>query len=228
MGASPGPAAQPRRVEGSRTRRRRCRNWHAGSPGAIANSAIPPCSRRACDPRLASAALARRLRCRSRWPSLRRRTTPGLPATARCTRFETFRAEAASEREGEGLPRFVEEAFRDVLRCGWLAGGFARFRCDGCGTDLLVPFSCKGRRSARAVGGGAWRSERPIWSIACSLMCRSATGYSVSRFACGICWRGITISAGSWPGCSSTPSSGSCATAGAMRASRLAAAAPWW
>jgi hypothetical protein len=41
--------------------------------------------------------------------------------------FETFRAQAASLRDGEGLPRFVEQEFRDFLQCGWLAGGFARF-----------------------------------------------------------------------------------------------------
>ena len=58
--------------------------------------------------------------------------------------FETFRAQAASLREGEGLPRFVEQQFRDFLQCGWLAGGFARFHCDDCGLDRLVPFSCKG------------------------------------------------------------------------------------
>jgi len=39
--------------------------------------------------------------------------------------FETFRAEAAHLRDGEGLPRFVEEEFEAFLRCGWLAGGFA-------------------------------------------------------------------------------------------------------
>ena len=59
--------------------------------------------------------------------------------------FETFRAQAASLRDGEGLPRFVEQEFRDFLRCGWLAGGFARFRCTACGLDRLVAFSCKGR-----------------------------------------------------------------------------------
>lgn len=37
--------------------------------------------------------------------------------------FETFRAQAASLRDGEGLPRFVEQEFRDFLQCGWLAGG---------------------------------------------------------------------------------------------------------
>ena len=36
--------------------------------------------------------------------------------------FETFRAQAASLRDGEGLPRFVEEDFRAFLRCGCLAG----------------------------------------------------------------------------------------------------------
>ena len=41
--------------------------------------------------------------------------------------FETFRAQAASLRDGEGLPRFVEQEFRDFLQCGWLAGGLARF-----------------------------------------------------------------------------------------------------
>ena len=60
--------------------------------------------------------------------------------------FETFRAQAASLRDGEGLPRFVEQEFRDFLQCGWLAGGFARFRCGDCGLDRLVPFSCYPQR----------------------------------------------------------------------------------
>ena len=34
--------------------------------------------------------------------------------------FETFRAQAAVLRDGEGLPRFVEQEFRDFLRCGCL------------------------------------------------------------------------------------------------------------
>jgi hypothetical protein len=37
--------------------------------------------------------------------------------------FETFRAEAAHLRDGEGLPRFVEEEFKAFLRCGWLGRG---------------------------------------------------------------------------------------------------------
>jgi hypothetical protein len=67
--------------------------------------------------------------------------------------FETFHVQAASLREGEGLPRFVEQAFRDFLNCGWLAGGFARFRCGDCGLDRLVPFSCKGRALCPSCGG---------------------------------------------------------------------------
>ena len=67
--------------------------------------------------------------------------------------FETFRAQAACLRDGEGLPRFVEQEFRDVLRCGWLAGGFARFHCDDCALDRLVPFSCKGRAICSSCGG---------------------------------------------------------------------------
>jgi ribosomal protein S27E len=67
--------------------------------------------------------------------------------------FETFRAQAAIVREGEGLPRFVEQAYRDFLQCGWLAGGFARLRCDDCGHDRLIPFSCKGRALCPSCGG---------------------------------------------------------------------------
>ena len=67
--------------------------------------------------------------------------------------FETFRAQADSMRDGEGLPGFVEREFRDFLRCGWLAGGFARFQCVACGTDRLVPFSCKGRGFCPSCGG---------------------------------------------------------------------------
>jgi hypothetical protein len=59
--------------------------------------------------------------------------------------FETFRAQAAQLSDGEGLPTFVERAFNTFLKCGWLAGGFARFHCRACGLDRLVAFSCKGR-----------------------------------------------------------------------------------
>ena len=59
--------------------------------------------------------------------------------------LETFLNEAATARtDGPGLPRFVEEEFRAFLRCGVLAHGFARLRCDGCGLDRLLPLQCSG------------------------------------------------------------------------------------
>ena len=67
--------------------------------------------------------------------------------------FETFRAEAARMPDRDGLPRFVEEEFRGFLRCGFLAGGFARFHCARCRLDRLVPFSCKKRAVCPSCGG---------------------------------------------------------------------------
>ena len=66
---------------------------------------------------------------------------------------ETFRVEAARLRDGDGLPRFVDDEFGAFLRCGFLAGGFARFRCGDCRTERLVAFSCKGRGFCPSCGG---------------------------------------------------------------------------
>lgn len=88
-------------------------------------------------------------------PPVYQQRLPGDTVLYRIIRehFETFRAQAAALRNGEGLPQFVEQAFRDFLRCGWLAGGFARFQCGGCGFDRLVAFSCKGRALCPSCGG---------------------------------------------------------------------------
>lgn len=43
---------------------------------------------------------------------------------------------------------FVRQAFRKCLECGHLAHGFARARCDDCGHDYFVAYSCKGRGGA--------------------------------------------------------------------------------
>jgi hypothetical protein len=40
---------------------------------------------------------------------------------------------------------YVELAFRKYLECGIFAYGFARARCEDCGHDYFVAFSCKGR-----------------------------------------------------------------------------------
>ena len=60
--------------------------------------------------------------------------------------LETFLAEARQRAGGAGLPRFVERALRAFLTCGVMASGFARFRCARCAREILVAFSCKGRR----------------------------------------------------------------------------------
>ena len=69
------------------------------------------------------------------------------------------------------LPRFVEQEFRAFLQCGWLAGGFARFRCGDCGLDRLVPLSCKGRALCPSCGGRGWPSAPPTCSIMCCPTC---------------------------------------------------------
>ena len=56
--------------------------------------------------------------------------------------LETFLREATAPDEGSGLPRFVEQEFREFLTCGILAHGFARLRCDDCGLDHLLPLIC--------------------------------------------------------------------------------------
>jgi hypothetical protein len=73
--------------------------------------------------------------------------------------LELFRAHAARVSGGDDLPRFIQEEFEGFLRCGFLAGGFARFQCEGCGLDRLVPFSCKGRAVCPSCGGRR-RAER--------------------------------------------------------------------
>ena len=60
--------------------------------------------------------------------------------------LKTFLAQAAeADPMGYGLPTWVENDFRAYLRCGILAHGFARARCEDCGHERLIPFSCKGR-----------------------------------------------------------------------------------
>ena len=43
------------------------------------------------------------------------------------------------------VPGYVERDLRKFLECGILAHGFARARCEQCGKDFLVAYSCKGR-----------------------------------------------------------------------------------
>jgi hypothetical protein len=60
---------------------------------------------------------------------------------------------AAHHADGDRLPKFVEQEFRDFLACGVLAHGFARLRCGDCAFERLVPLSCKGRGFCPSCGG---------------------------------------------------------------------------
>jgi ribosomal protein S27AE len=90
---------------------------------------------------------------------VRRATNPVVRKEVSCTgwwqedHLESFLEQAARLRDGDGLPPFVERAFREFLRCGFLAGGSARFHCGDCGLDRLVAFSCKGRALCSSCGG---------------------------------------------------------------------------
>jgi len=66
--------------------------------------------------------------------------------------LEAFLAAVAAG-DGAGLPQFVEREFREFLTCGVFEGGVARFRCEGCAREHLVPFSCKGRGWCPSCGG---------------------------------------------------------------------------
>ncbi len=43
------------------------------------------------------------------------------------------------------VPGYVERDLREFLECGSLAHGFARARCEQCGKEVRVAYSCKGR-----------------------------------------------------------------------------------
>jgi HPt (histidine-containing phosphotransfer) domain-containing protein len=53
---------------------------------------------------------------------------------------------------GSRLPRFVKDEFDAFLECGILAHGFLRLRCDECGHDTLLAFSCKRRGFCPSCG----------------------------------------------------------------------------
>jgi hypothetical protein len=57
--------------------------------------------------------------------------------------LETFLEEFRTEHYE--LPKYVKKELRDYLKCGILAYGFVRMRCDDCGESMAVGYSCKGR-----------------------------------------------------------------------------------
>ena len=67
--------------------------------------------------------------------------------------LEAFLEAVAEAGDGGGLPQFVEREFREFLLCGVYEAGVARFQCDGCAREHLVPF-LKGAASVRAAEAG--------------------------------------------------------------------------
>ena len=57
------------------------------------------------------------------------------------------------EFEEKRLPAFVREEFDAFLDCGILSKGFLRLRCEKCGNEKLVAFSCKKRGFCPSCGG---------------------------------------------------------------------------
>jgi hypothetical protein len=47
--------------------------------------------------------------------------------------------------DGEGYPAYVAKEFAELLGCGDPSRGFARLKCQDCGFERLLPFSCKNR-----------------------------------------------------------------------------------
>ena len=71
-------------------------------------------------------------------------TTPLYPVVQH--HLETFLDQATLvDPMGFGPPAWVERDLRAYLKCGILAHGFARAKCEDCGHERLVPFSCKSR-----------------------------------------------------------------------------------
>ncbi len=67
------------------------------------------------------------------------------------THFRTF--EAIAEDAGKRLPKHVSAEFEAFLKCGILANGFLRLRCEDCKTEKLLAFSCKKRGFCSSCGG---------------------------------------------------------------------------
>ena len=65
--------------------------------------------------------------------------------------LETFLAR--QQQRSRPVPRFVEDEFRKFLQCGVLEYGFLRLRCETCGLDRLLAFSCKCRGFCPSCGG---------------------------------------------------------------------------
>jgi hypothetical protein len=89
-------------------------------------------------------------------PTRYRPRRPSQSVLYRCVQqhLETWLAQCRDGHDNDGsVPPYVEREFRRYLDCGILAHGFARARCDACGHDFLIAFSCKGRGVCPSCNG---------------------------------------------------------------------------
>jgi len=61
--------------------------------------------------------------------------------------------EAIAEAHGKRFPKHVSEEFDAFLKCGILAHGFLRLKCQDCSIERIVAFSCKKRGFCSSCGG---------------------------------------------------------------------------
>lgn len=67
--------------------------------------------------------------------------------------FETFLVASQRDSDRGPLPSHVYQEVDAYLRCGILAHGFTRLRCESCKIERLVAFSCKKRGFCPSCGG---------------------------------------------------------------------------
>lgn len=87
----------------------------------------------------------------------------------------------------DAVPEYAEREFRKYVACGILAFGFARARCTGCGHDVPIPSSGKGRGICGSCNGrrmtelAAHLAESPEPTVADKVRPRQPRTSSPSR-----------------------------------------------
>ncbi|PIR21864.1 MAG: IS91 family transposase [Deltaproteobacteria bacterium CG11_big_fil_rev_8_21_14_0_20_45_16] len=67
--------------------------------------------------------------------------------------WKTFEANWQTDFDRAALPKYVVKEFEEYLKCGILAHGFLRVKCESCEHEKLVAFSCKRRGFCPSCGG---------------------------------------------------------------------------
>ena len=85
--------------------------------------------------------------------------------------------------EAGGLPVFVRHEVEEYLRCGLIEHGCALLVCEGCGTSLLVAFSCRRRGFCPSCCG------RRMNDAALHLTERVLPEVAVRQWVCSLPWQ---------------------------------------